>query len=170
MQERNKKILAWRFCGDTLRDGRPIPPDGEVLTHEGELIMCAKGLHASVKIMDALECAPGNNIFRVECAGKIIKSSDKLVCTERKILWRINGESTLRLFARQQALSVAHLWEMPSIVREHLETGKEESRAAAGAAAGAAARAAAGYAAGAEAGKQLVKLVTQEHRRLLKLK
>jgi hypothetical protein len=158
MQER--KILAWHFCGDTLRDGRPIPPDGEVLEHEGELIMCAKGLHASVKIMDALSYSPGYIICRVKCEGRIIKDTDKLVCSKRTIIWRIQGEKVLRLFARQRALSVIHLWNAPPVVKEYLETGKEEIRDAARAAA----RAAAWDAARAAAGKQLVKLVISERK------
>jgi hypothetical protein len=156
MQERKRKILAWHFCGDTLRDGRPIPPDGEALDHEGELIMCAKGLHASVKIMDALSYSPGYIICRVKCEGIIIKDTDKLVCSKRTIIWRIQGEEVLRLFARQQAFSVIHVWDPPPVVKEYLETGKKEIQAAAGDAAwdaawdaaGAAARAAAWAAAG----------------------
>lgn len=38
---------------------------------------------------------------------------------------------TLNLFARKCALSVAHLWEMPDIVRQYLETGDETLRDAA---------------------------------------
>jgi hypothetical protein len=54
-----KAMIAWHFCGDTLRDGRPIPPDGEKLIHDGELVMCVSGLHASKNILDALTYAPG---------------------------------------------------------------------------------------------------------------
>ena len=39
------KIQAWHFTGAALRDGRPIPADGEVLHHDGPLVMCESGLH-----------------------------------------------------------------------------------------------------------------------------
>jgi hypothetical protein len=38
-----------------------------------------RGLHASVRISDALQFAPGPTICRVECSGKIIHESDKFV-------------------------------------------------------------------------------------------
>ena len=57
----------------------------------------------------------------------------------------------IRAFACDCALRVAHLWDMPGIVREYLETRDESIRAAAGDATGAAAGDAAGAAAGAAA-------------------
>jgi hypothetical protein len=39
---------AYHFVGDTLRDGRDIPGDGEVLVHEDVIKLCASGLHASL--------------------------------------------------------------------------------------------------------------------------
>jgi hypothetical protein len=83
-----------------MRDGRPVPADGEVLVHEGPLILCASGLHASKNILDALQYAPGSIICRVEVGGEIIHGYDKLVCSERTILWRASGEQVLRKFAR----------------------------------------------------------------------
>ncbi len=131
---------AWHFVGDTLRDGRPIPKDGEKLVHDGELVMCESGLHASERIIDALQYAPGSTICRVEVGGEILKSDDKLVATERTILWRVDGENLLRKFARLCALDVVHLWDAPDVVLEYLNTGNEKLRDAARAAAWAAAR------------------------------
>jgi hypothetical protein len=142
-----KPILAWHFVGATLRDGRPVPPDGEVLRHPGDLLMCASGLHASKRIIDAVYYAPGTTICRVRCGGEGIKYTDKLACTERTILWRVDGENLLRKFARQQALSVIHLWDAPAVVREYLETGDESKRSAAWSAAESAAESAADSAA-----------------------
>lgn len=93
-------MKAWHFVNDTLRDGRPIPPDGEWLVHDGELVMCESGLHASKRLVDALKYAPGNMICRVEVDGEIVKDDDKLVAEKRKILWRVDGEQVLRAFAR----------------------------------------------------------------------
>src|SRR5215469_11320651 len=111
--ETKQSVIAWHFVGDTLRNGDPIPIDGEVLRYEGKLVMCRSGLHASRRVMDALLFAPGNTICRVECGGETFEQADKLVCSERTILWRIDGDKVLRAFARKQALNVAHLWEIP---------------------------------------------------------
>ena len=138
--------LAWHFGNKKMRDGCSFPPDGKKLTHAGKLVMCNSGLHASERIIDALRYAPGNMIFRVECGGEIEHDTDKLVCAERTILWRLDGEQVLREFARWCALSVIDKWDAPEIVRRYLETGDESIRAAARAAASAAS--AASWAAG----------------------
>ena len=140
-------MKAWHFVNETLRDGRPIPPDGEWLVHDGELIMCGSGLHASVRILDALIYAPGNTICRVEVDGEILHDDDKLVAEKRKILWRIEGEQVLTAFARWCALQVVHLWDAPDVVIKYLTTGNENTRSAAWAAASDADWAAARYAA-----------------------
>ena len=85
-------MKAWHFVGDTLRDGSPIPADGKLLHHTGSVAICRSGLHASERIIDALTYAPGNIICRVECGGIVDTQSDKLVCRERTILWRIDCE------------------------------------------------------------------------------
>ena len=134
---------AWHFVGETLRDGRPIPADGEWLIHGEELIMCEKGLHASQSILDASTYAPGTTICRVRLAGEIVEGNDKMVAAKRKILWRIDGEEVLRAFARWCALQVLHLWDAPDVVLTYLLTGNENIRADARDAARDAARAAA---------------------------
>jgi hypothetical protein len=133
-------MKAWHFVGETLRDGRPVPADGEWLKHDGELEMCKSGLHASVRLIDALQYAPGNTICRVELDGEIVEDDDKVVATRRRILWRVDGEELLQEFARWCALQFIHLWDAPDVVREYLETGREDLRSAAKAAASAAAK------------------------------
>ena len=124
-------VLAWHFVGATLRDGRPIPADGETLKHRGKLLPCERGLHASDRLIDALQYAPGWTLCRVRMGGTIKRETDKLVARERTILWRIDATDVLRAFACKCALDVAHLWDMPPIVRKYLETGDESIRAAA---------------------------------------
>lgn len=136
-------VSAWHFVGDALRDGRPVPPDGEPLVHEDDPAICVSGLHASERILDALKYAPGNIICRVACEDVIARQDDKLVCRSRTVEWRVDGEDLLRDFARRVALDVAHLWDMPGEVRRFLETGDENLRIAARAAARDAARSAA---------------------------
>ena len=123
--------LAWHFVGATLRDGRPIPADGETLKHKGKLVLCESGLHASERLIDALQYAPGWTLCRVRMSGTIKRETDKLVARERTILWRIDATDVLRTFARRCALDVAHLWDMPPIVRQYLETGDGSIKAAA---------------------------------------
>ncbi len=104
--------------------------------------MCESGLHASERLIDALQYAPGPIICRVECGGEIERDTDKLICRERTILWRVeDGGTLLKEFARKCALDVAHLWDMPAIVRQYLETGDKTASAAARATARAAASA-----------------------------
>jgi len=121
----SKEVLAWHFVGDALRDGRPVPADNVTLKHTGKLELCASGLHASERLIDALEHASGPILCRVQMGGTIKKDSDKLVARQRTILWRIDSTDVLRKFARQCALDVAHLWDMPPVVRQYLETGDE---------------------------------------------
>ena len=93
---KTKPIQAWHFVGNTLRDGRPVPADGVKLTHPGVPVLCSSGLHASVYPFDALPYAPGATLCLVECGGTILHQEDKLVCTERTILARMNAEPLLR--------------------------------------------------------------------------
>jgi hypothetical protein len=135
-------IRAYHFVSKTLRDGSPIPPDGEWLEFTGNLRMCESGLHASRCPWDALKYAPDATLCLVDCDGDIIEQDDKLVCARRRIVARFDATGILRKHARDSALSVIHLWAAPAIVREYLETCDDSKRAAAWSAAWDAARAA----------------------------
>ena len=130
-EKAGRMTLAWHFVGDTLRYGEPIPADGKLLHHTGSVVICRSGLHASERIIDALTYAPGNIICRVECDDIIDEQRDKLVCRERTILWRVDGEELLREFARKCALDVIHLWDAPQVVIPYLQTGDPELQDAA---------------------------------------
>lgn len=123
--------IAYHFTGPTLRDGRPIPQIGEPLIHTGRVVICKSGFHASLTPWDAVQYAPGNLLHRVLCEDIADTQIDKLVCRRRTILATIDAQHLLRRFAADQALSVAHLWNMPGIVREYLEKLGPEKRAAA---------------------------------------
>jgi len=142
------KILGYHFTGDTLRDGRPIPKVGDWLEHDGPVVACESGLHASEHPFDALNYAPGSMIHRVELEGDLVSHGengkvDKWCGRRRKILATVNSEKLMRDFSRWCALQVIHLWECPDVVKRYLETGDESLRAAPWAAARDAARAAA---------------------------
>jgi hypothetical protein len=137
-------IKAYHFFGDTLRDGSPVPPDGEWLRVDPDRIeLCSHGLHASLDPFDALQYAPGPNLAIVELSGRVVQGDDKLVASERRIIARIDATDLLRTFARQCALDVIDMWDAPAVVRQYLETGDESLRKAARAAVRDAARAAA---------------------------
>lgn len=132
----------WFSDGDSLRYGDTRTPSvGVTHRHDGPLMLCRAGLHASIDVLDAMTFAPGTTLWVVECGGEVILADDKLVCTERTYLSR--HEVDLRAFARWCALQVVHLWDCPALVRQYLETGDETLRDAASASATAAARAAA---------------------------
>jgi hypothetical protein len=125
-------LLAWHFCDDTLRDGRPIPADGVTLRHDGEIVPCESGLHASERLIDALQYAPGPLLCRVRLGGKMVPhGDDKFAAAERTILWRFDATEVLRGFGLQCALEVIDLWDAPPVFRAYLETGREDIRGAA---------------------------------------
>ena len=124
-------MLAWHFAGTRMRDGTPLGAPGEVERHDGPLEMCKSGLHASGRLLDALAYAPGPLLRRVELHGDMILYDDKIVASERRILWECDMTAALRLFARKCAMDVAHLWDMPPLVHEYLMTGRKDIRAAA---------------------------------------
>ena len=86
-----------------LRYGRPAPKVGEWLEHEGPIKMCETGLHASRRIIDALQYAPGPWCAVVEIE-EAQEQEDKLVCRKRKIIKIANVEKVLREFAVQCAV------------------------------------------------------------------
>ncbi|MET3929535.1 hypothetical protein ABIE51_001422 [Lysobacter sp. OAE881] len=135
--------LAYHFVADTLRDGSPILADGEWLEHDGEVVICKSGLHASSHPFDALQYAPGKTLCLVEVEGVVTRQEDKLVAKRRRIVKRIDAEPLMREFSRWCALQVIELWDAPEVVRQYLTTGDESLRAAARDAARDAARAAA---------------------------
>jgi hypothetical protein len=124
----------YHFTSDILRDGRPVPPAGKWLRHEGELIPCEAGLHASEHPFDALQYAPGSLLHKVELSGEIIPHGnpvDKVCASGRKILATVNAEDLCRKFARRVALDVIDKWDAPKVVRDYLTTGDETLRDAA---------------------------------------
>ena len=98
----NTPIKAWHFINNDftiLTDSmtRPLKVhQGQVLRHRGPLELCKKGLHASIKPIDALKYAPGAVVYRVECSGDVIQGDDKLVCSRRRVLWVADAERTLK--------------------------------------------------------------------------
>ena len=134
-------MRAWHFLykNNKMRDKKVAPKDGVKLTYNDTPIMCQRGLHASIKPYDALQHAPGPILCLVECEGVVIPGDDKLVCTERTIIARMDAMEMLRYYARMQALKATQQWDAPQAVLEWLMTGGESYRSAARSAAEAAA-------------------------------
>jgi len=125
-------MIGYYFVGATLPDGNPVPADGE--WHTGPLTPVLHMLQASKSAFDALQYAMGPTLCRVELGGKFScpdHAMPEYICgtqvkvwegEKRRILSRIDATAMLRRFAADQALGVAHLWEMPPVVREYLHT------------------------------------------------
>ena len=154
-------IRAWHFVGKTLRDGSKIPRDGVWLKHPGRVVICSQGLHASRDAFDALKYALGATLCLVDCDGEIIEQSDKLVCSARRIVTRMDATDMLRFFARMQAVSCIDQWNAPDVVCNYLMTGDESIMDAARASALAATRDAEWAAARAAARKDFNELVAE---------
>ena len=105
-------MIAYHFVGATLRDGKPIPPDGKWITRK-KVVMCESGLHASLHVADALRYAPGDTLCLVELGGEIIHSYDKVVASRRKIIARFDATDLLRADACASALLFINLLEAP---------------------------------------------------------
>ena len=95
-------ILAWHFLPDDRKlryaPYTPVEP-GQVLRVEGPLELCRRGLHASIRPLDALRYAPGSIVCRVEMGGDILHGDDKLCASERKTLWVADATNALHKFA-----------------------------------------------------------------------
>lgn len=119
--------FGWHFVSNTLRDGRPVPADGEWLAHDGRLELCASGLHFSPTPGEALAYAPGPILCRVELDGAIVIDGDKGVASRRRIIARHDMTDILRQFAQDEAVRV--LQNAPAVVREFV-TGDDALRVA----------------------------------------
>ena len=130
-----KQKTYYHFTSDQLRDGRPIPPVGEWLIHEGPLEMCCQGLHASAHPFDALTYAPGPRLHRVELDGEMLQAGDKVCARKRKILKSIDATDLLQKYARRVASdAVEQYWpEAPEVVVHFLKTGEQAAEAGAAA-------------------------------------
>ena len=179
------RMKAWHFISGDKRlryDDNRIVRAGKTYKATGDLSMCENGMHGSKRIIDALRCAPGPIICRVELSCEIETDNDKSVARERAVLWMIDGANVLHEFACRvalEALTVAKVtdkrsWAAIEAKRRWVRGEITDAElAAAGAAARAAARAAAWAAAGdaardAARDKQnriLTGLVVAEHKR-----
>ncbi len=157
--------IAWHFLTERgkLRDESPAADPKGIERFAGELRICKAGLHASISALDAVGFAPGAIVRRVECVGDMLREPDKLVCTERRVLWTADAAETLHDFAcwcaeraldreeaagrtvdprSRNAIAVKRAWLHGEATDAELTAASAAARAAARAADSAAARAA----------------------------
>lgn len=95
-------ILGWHFVADDglLRDGQKVEAKTySVDTQKRGLELCHWGLHASERAVDALSYTPGSIVCRVELSGEILRDTDKLCASTRRVLWMADATRTLHEFA-----------------------------------------------------------------------
>lgn len=136
MPSKTKTIHAWHFC--SIKDGIPVLRDGRPLKaihqHNGEMVMCSFGLHASRRIIHAVRYAPGPYVCRVQCGGRVMESGDKLVCSWRKVEWGYDATKILRRFACEvtsKSLADRGITNIHPVIRQYLDTQDESLRNAA---------------------------------------
>ena len=100
MNEPQKLYWHWLPEDQRLRyDSRQLVVAGETITHNGPVVMCESGLHASERAIDSLQYAPGPIICRVTLGGFVAHGIDKSVASERTVLWMADATNTLHEFA-----------------------------------------------------------------------
>jgi len=113
-------VRVWHFTdGLKLRDGTPLRV-GKVYRVEPPIIPCERGLHGSVRAIDALKYAPASQtlwVSRCELRGEIVEhGGDKHAASERKVLWAIDATRTLWLFA---------VWCAESALKQERKAGRD---------------------------------------------
>lgn len=86
-------------------DNRPIVV-GETHTVDCVPKPCERGLHASIRPLDALRYAPGSVLYLVDLSGTVVAGVDKHVATERTYLAEFDASELLVRFACDCALEV----------------------------------------------------------------
>lgn len=89
---------AWHFLQKDrrLRYGSgELVEVGKTIEIQGAPIMCERGLHASLRAIDALSYAPGPIVSRVVLGGHIIEGNDKVVATQRTVIWMADATELL---------------------------------------------------------------------------
>ena len=143
----------------TNGDGRLVVP-GQILKVDCKPVLCKSGLHASFRVIDALNNAPGPVLCEVNLRGEVIHGPGKSVGTERTVLRMADittilhemacvfAEDALALVPRPDPMSVAAIdarrrWLRGEITDQQLAVAAHAAGHAAARAARAAARAAA---------------------------
>ena len=101
------QVHAWWFAEAGADDGLVRLPHGdgrevrvgETLTVDGPIIPCERGLHASRRVLDALDFAPGPILCRVVLSGDVVEQTDKLAASARTVVAMGDVSHALHEFA-----------------------------------------------------------------------
>ena len=164
---------AWHFLPDdgmTRYEPRVRVVIGETLRVDPPVIICSHGLHGSIRAIDALQYAPGLIVCRTRHTGETVRGDDKIVSSERTVLWMYDATTVMHEFAccvAEAALLLADVgdaryWQAIEAKRAWLRGEIDDVQlAAARAAASSAARAAARAAARDEQSTLLEQMLTE---------
>jgi hypothetical protein len=147
---KTKPILAWHWAKRDLKTQHTDEPIvvGGTLSAVGILDLCHVGMHASLCPLDALQCAPGSMLCRVELSGEIIEGDDKLCARHRKVVAIYDADHMLHEFAclcaeralkqagvtderGHNAIKVKRLWLAGKATDEEMAAARDAARAAA---------------------------------------
>jgi hypothetical protein len=100
---REDKRLQWGSrevveAGETYRVEFPFTSEYDGREY-AKPTLCKAGLHASERAIDALQYAPGPIVCRVSLGGVVVSGDDKVVASERAVLWMADATNTLHEFA-----------------------------------------------------------------------
>lgn len=94
--------LFWHFLPDDgmMRfEPRVLVVPGQTLRIDDEPILCERGYHASLRVLDALQYATGSKVQRCTLGGIVLDGWDKHVGQERTCLWMADATRVLHEFA-----------------------------------------------------------------------
>jgi len=106
----DKTYTGWHFLPADRKMRWPLERFGEAIegplvepgkTYEvsGPVEVCAWGLHASRRAIDALNYAPGTVVCRVTLSGDVVVEGDKAAATKRTVHWMADASRVLHEFA-----------------------------------------------------------------------
>ena len=102
-------VIAYHFLASdgTAYGGYRPAPVGEWEPEIPDPVLCQRGYHGSVRVLDALKYATGPILQRCEYRG-VVHGGDQFVAVSRRALCRANATALLRIFAvrcAEEALS-----------------------------------------------------------------
>lgn len=106
----DKTYTGWHFLPADRKMRWPLERFGEAIegplvepgkTYEvsGPVEVCAWGLHACRRAIDALNYAPGTVVCRVTLSGDVVVEGDKAAATKRTVHWMADASRVLHEFA-----------------------------------------------------------------------
>ena len=108
MTDSTEKIIAYKGFDKNLRCLDMQYEVGQTYKHDGDVVLCESGFHACPEPFDVFEyCVPSQSRFcEVEICGNIASASDKVACSDLKVLREIPFSEFVRLAADHKAKAV----------------------------------------------------------------